>query len=194
MTARLFGVLFLISAGLPAETPELDIQTAHGNAAEAATRDQLLRITDQYDLARWTYTRRIVIEQGAIPHSHPVLTLNTRSRDNDLHLLSGFLHEELHWYETDRPRQTRAAIAELRQMYPDIPVGGDDGAADEESSYLHIIVCHFEHQAMKSLVGADRAREVMEFLAADHYRAIYRLILRDEAKIAALVERHGLAP
>jgi len=48
-------------------------------------------------------------------------------------------------------------------MYPDVPIGGQDGASDEESSYLHIIVCYGEYEKMKELVGANRARQIMEF-------------------------------
>jgi hypothetical protein len=40
----------------------------------------------------------MVIKERAIPHSHPVLTLNTRNLDSDDQLLSAFLHEQLHWY------------------------------------------------------------------------------------------------
>ena len=72
------------------------------------------------------------------------------------------------------PEQTAKAIAELRRAYRDVPVGGLDGASDEESSYLHIIVCYAEYQKMKALVGEDRARHLMEFWANDHYRKIYR--------------------
>lgn len=42
--------------------------------------------------------------------------------------------------------------------YPGIPVGGQDGARYEHSSYLHVIVCYAEWQEMKALVGAERAR------------------------------------
>ena len=69
----------------------------------------------------------------------------------------------------------------MRTAYPHVAVGGQDGASDEESSYLHMIVCYVEWQKMKALVGIERAHEVMEFWAGDHYRAIYRLVMDHEA-------------
>lgn len=41
----------------------------------------------------------------AIPYSHPVLTLHTRHLKDDLALLSTFVHEEYHWYETAHPQE-----------------------------------------------------------------------------------------
>jgi len=97
--------------------------------------------------------------------------LHTRHLKDDLALLSTFVHEEYHWYETAHPHDTAAAIAELKTAYPHVPVGGQDGASDEESSYLHIIVCYGEYQEMKALVGAERALKVMQLWATGHYRS-----------------------
>jgi len=77
---------------------------------------------------------------------------------------------------------------------PSLPVGGPEGASDEESSYLHIIVCYAEWQKMKVIVGAGRAHQIMEFWARDHYRAIYRLVLDNEAAVGDVVNRHRLRP
>ena len=79
-------------------------------------------------------------------------------------------------------------------MYPGLPVGGPDGASDEESSYLHVMVCYAEWQTMKALVGIERAHQVMAFWAGDHYRAIYRLVLDNEAEVGNVVNRHKLFP
>jgi hypothetical protein len=133
-----------------------------------------------------------VIERGVIPHSHPVLTLNTK--DDGLNLLSTFVHEQYHWFETEHPKETAAAIAELKKSYPGLPVGGLDGAADEDSSYLHVTVCYAEWQEMKKLAGEERAHKVMEYWSTDHYRGIYRFVLDHEAAVRDVVQRHGLMP
>jgi hypothetical protein len=176
---------------------------AHGTTGEAETRDQLQKLLKKYDLSDWLWTRKIVIEDGSIPHSHPVLTLHTRHLNDDMLLLSTFVHEEYHWYETAHPDDTFAAIAELKTKFPGLPTGGLDGAQDEESSYLHIIVCYAEclgvtpeaeWQKMKALVGPERAMEVMEFWAGDHYRAIYRLVLANEVAVGDVVKARNLLP
>lgn len=184
----------LVCSCAPGATPAIEISLAHGTASEVKTRDQLQRLLTAYDLSDWVWTQKVVIEEGAIPHSHPVLTLNTRHLTDDALLLSTFVHEEYHWYETAHPRETSAAIAELKKAFPGLPSGGMDGAADEESSYLHVLVCYAEWQKMKFLVGAERARRVMEFWAHDHYRAIYRLVLDKEAAVRDVVNRHKLFP
>jgi hypothetical protein len=97
------------------------VTLAHGTEAEAQTRDQLQRLLKTYDLSSWTWTRKVLIDQDAIPHSHPVLTLHARHLKDDLALLSTFVHEEYHWYETAHPQETAAAIAELKlriRMFP----------------------------------------------------------------------------
>ena len=183
-----------MAAVLAAATPEIEYTLAHGSPAEAQTRAQLQRLLRQYDLSGWIWTRSVVIDSDAIPHSHPKLTLHTRHLNDDLALLSTFIHEQYHWYETAHPKERDAAIAELRRMYEEVPVGGRDGARDQESSYLHIIVCYVEWQKMKALVGDEQARKVMEFWADDHYRKIYRLVLDNEQAVGGVVRRHGLLP
>ena len=45
------------------------------------------------------FTRRILIDRDArIPHSHPVLTLNTDYPDGDSDLVSALVHEQFHWF------------------------------------------------------------------------------------------------
>jgi hypothetical protein len=193
LTARL-GLFMLVCSSVQAATPEMEVSLAHGSAAELQTRDQLQRLLKAYDLSGWVWTRKVLIEDGAIPHSHPVLTLSTRHLKDDFLLLSTFVHEEYHWYETAYPDETSAAIAELKTKYPQLPVGGQDGARDQESSYLHVIVCYAEWQKMKALVGTERAHQIMEFWAGDHYRAIYRLVLDHESAVSEVVNRHKLLP
>jgi hypothetical protein len=187
-----FAVLVCLSVF--GATPDIEVSLAHGTTTETETRDQLQRLLKAYDLSNWVWTRKVLIEDGAIPHSHPILTLNTRHLKDDSLLLSTFVHEEYHWYETAHPGETSAAIAELKTAYPHLPAGGPDGTADEESSYLHVIVCYVEWQKMKALVGIERANQIMEFWAGDHYRAIYRLVLDNEAAVGDVVNRHQLFP
>lgn len=64
----LLGMLFLLSplaaepAVPPAQAVPIAIELKQGSPDEARTRDQLLRLLDAYDLGRWTFTRKIVID------------------------------------------------------------------------------------------------------------------------------------
>jgi hypothetical protein len=166
----------------------------HGSVPERVTQQQLERLLDDYDLSPWLFTPTLEIDDDVIPHSHPVLTLSTRHVKDDLLLLSTYIHEQSHWYFTARRDQTHAAMAELEARFPDMPVGFPDGASDHDASYEHLCVNLFEYDALRSLVGELRARQVLEFWATDHYRTIYRTVLDNTGAIALVLKRHGLAP
>jgi hypothetical protein len=166
------------------------IRTAHNSEGERAKAAQVQRLIDQYDLSKWTFTREVVVDHDArISHSHPILTLDVPDKlYADDAVLAEYVHEQIHWLESAKPRATEAAIAELRKMYPNAPKRGPEGARDEYSTYLHLIVCHLEFEAMKELVGEERARAAMQ---KPYYRWIYRTVLADNEKIRDVVKRAG---
>lgn len=193
MTRHLvFGLVMSLLSATAAGQPELSVTTAHDSDGENATREQLIQLVRSHELSKWMFTTSVVIDERAIPHSHPVLTLHTRHLRNDQHLLSTFVHEEIHWHLVAKTDQTQLAISDLMEMYPSVPSGGREGAQDAESTYLHLIVNHLELQAMRELLGDQEAKEVFEFWATDHYTWIYRTVLSDENRIAEVIARHGL--
>lgn len=168
----------------------VQIELEHGSEGEQAAADQLRRLLDAYDVARWTWTERVRIDETAIPHSHPVLTLHTRSVGAGLDQLATYLHEQFHWWVDERSDAEGAAIAEFRELFPEVPVAanGGGGARDEYSTYLHLIVCDLEFQAMAALVGDARAREILA--SYRHYRWIYDQVLTDP-RVREVNLRHG---
>jgi hypothetical protein len=189
-------ILLCCTAAAQSKPLQLDITLKHNDRREQQTRAQLERLLSTYDVSGWVFTRKIIIESGfnVIPHSHPVLTLSTRHLKDDELLLSTFVHEQLHWYLEEKPKETEAAYRELRSVFPKVPVGYPDGGGGEESTYKHIPVCYLEYQAVKELLGELKARQVIEFWATDHYRWIYRTVLEREREIGALMRRHKLVP
>src|SRR5947209_14112195 len=93
----------------------------------------LVDLRGRFDLSQFEYTRRIRIAPTEIPHSHPTLTLNTWVQD-DLGLLSTYLHEQMHWYVTwyshVHSPQWSKLLEVLRARYPAVPVGTAEGAPD----------------------------------------------------------------
>lgn len=175
-----------------AEASAVHIQLAHGDQREQATREQVRRLLHSYDLGPWLFTRELRIDREAIPHSHPVLTLHTRHLKDDDLLLSTLVHEELHWFLVNHPEQTDAAIADLMQRFPKTPVGYPQGSSDARGNYVHLLDIYLEWRADRLLLGELRAREVMEFWAADHYTWVYRTVLEHAREIGTIVARHGL--
>jgi hypothetical protein len=170
--------------------PSIEIGLAQGSEREQTTRAALGQVVASYDLGKYTFTRRVVIEEGAINHAFPVLTLNARFADRPDELLSAYVHEQLHWYLREHQAQQQRAVAQLRRMYPDAPVGLPQGAETLYSTYGHLVDCYLEIQADRDLIGPERTAAVMSHKR--NYTWIYETVLRDEARIAAVVATHHL--
>jgi len=158
---------------------------------EQATKEQLNRLLQEYDLSKWIFTQKVVVDYyTSIPHSHPILTLNTRYMDADERLLSTFVHEQIHWFADAKPDAVDKTVAEFKTLYPDVPVGKGQGARDESSTYLHLIVCYLEFSAVTELLGEPKAREIMANWR--HYKWIYKTVLNEGDKLKAVIEKNKL--
>jgi hypothetical protein len=168
----------------------IKIELRHNSEREMRTKIELERILNSYDLRKYTFTDKVIIEDRAIAHSFPTITLNTRFLDSDDELLSSYLHEQLHWHLRNHHRQTEEAIRQLRMFYPRVPVGLPEGAETEYSTYGHLVDCYLEIQADRKLLGAERTAAVIAHKG--HYTWIYKTIFDDEPRIAGIVQREGL--
>jgi hypothetical protein len=61
-----------------------------------------------------------------------------------------------------------------------------------KDTYFHLVVCTLEWQGMEDLVGAERARRVIEWKQHDHYTAIYSTVLQNREKIEGVMHRYGV--
>jgi hypothetical protein len=168
----------------------IDIQTAHGTSAETQTKMLLQSLIRKYDLSKYTFTDKVVIEQGAMNHSFPVITLNVRFRDLPDNLLSSYVHEQIHWYLRDHNEARLAAIDELEQKYPNAPTEYPAGGGSKESTYGHLITCYLEMQADRQLIGEKRTKRVIE--QTPWYSWIWKTVVNDEPAIAAVVKEQHL--
>lgn len=157
---------------------------------EQEGRKQLERILDTYELDRWIFTDSVLIQSYVIPHSHPILTLNTRTTDNDKAQLATFLHEQIHWYADADSLTTEKVIDTFRGMYPEVPVGDGQGARSEYSTYLHLLVCWLEYDGLRQLIGEEEARSILG--EKTYYRWIYNKVLEEGDRISAVVKEYGM--
>jgi hypothetical protein len=189
------GLAFGSVAG--AQTPTISIDLAHGSPNEQRAKDQLERLLKEYDLSRWIFTKKVRIEQFVRPHSHPVLTLNTRSIDNDRRTLANFVHEEIHWFLAGKSG-ANTAIADAGKLYPDAPAAlADGGSGSRQSTTLHLIVCQLEFESMRALLGADQAVAVLKESITEGpsglgYHWIYQKVLEDQDRLSRLIRQHKL--
>ena len=187
------ATMVLLVARAEAQTPKLNIKTKHGFPMEEQRKEQMERLARQYELKKYTITRDIVIERGAMNHSCPVLTLNLRFLDNDDLALSAYVHEQGHWVLMERHRAENPALVEdLRRTFPNMETRVPDGDGELRSSYFHIAVCMLEWQAMEELVGLERARKVIEWKQGDHYKAIYSTLLNHREQVEGVLARNGV--
>src|SRR5689334_8992508 len=122
---------------------EIEVSTANGSASELSVRDALVRVRDKYDLHAFEWTDRVDIVEGAVPHSHPVLTLSERYRSTDEELLATYLHEQLHYWSMQCPGaadgRDERVFETLRERYP-LPLDPPRGCGDEFSNLIHLHV------------------------------------------------------
>jgi hypothetical protein len=173
----------------------LEIRLVNESPTESATRDHLLGILDTYPLDKWRYTDIVQIEDGVIPHSHPVLTLSGwHDPLHPLRLLSSYIHEQLHWFwllaqHGNRPLN---AMEHFETLFPNLPVGPPQGCRSEFSNYLHVAINYLELLACAELFGMEQARD---FIARKpYYTAIYALVLAEADGIHAILAEPDLIP
>jgi hypothetical protein len=187
------GAVLFLALGASAQTPKLNIKTKNALPQEEQRKEQMERLGKQYDLKKYTITRDILIERGAMNHSHPTLTLNLRFLDNDDLALSAYVHEQAHWVLTDRNRFDNPSLFEdLHRAFPNLEIRVPEGDGELRSSYFHIAVCMLEWHAMEELVGLERARKVIEWKQGDHYKAIYSIALNQREQVEGVLNRHGV--
>jgi len=180
--------LLISATALAADT--IEIQTSHHSAREQQEKLELEQLLKKYDVSKYTFTRTVVIEERAMNHAFPVLTLNVHFLGSDDELLSSFLHEQLHWYLAQHRPAMEDAVRRLKTMYPHAPVGLPEGADSEYSTYGHLVDCYLEIQADRQLIGPERTDRVIR--NKPWYTWIYKTILKDEDRIAALVKYENL--
>lgn len=189
MRFLLSTVFTFYSLTMMAQSPEITFTTRNDTEREKKEITRVQEILEKYDLSKWIFTDKIMIESFAIPHSHPVLTLNTKPMSED-ERLSTLLHEQIHWYVDENKDQEQKAIAEFKKQYKNVPHGNREGAKDEYSTYLHLIVCYLEFKSMVELVGEERAEKVMR--DTNHYTWIYETVLKDQKSIGKTIARYKL--
>lgn len=160
-------LMSLIACGTKPADNSLEIQVSLNAEKrlpmETETRSQLLALHNKYDLENWIFTREVVIKSGVIPHSHPILTLNTKYNGDEVNILATYLHEQFHWYAVQNETSINLAIEDLRDLYPQAPDSrAKGGARNLESTYLHLIICMLEYGSLRKLLGDEIAQQTLE--------------------------------
>lgn len=193
----MIGILVEYNFGGPVEHIEVRgkrwrVYLATGSSLERRAFDQLERVLTLHELTKWIFTHQVQIATHAVPHSHPILTLNTRYTDRDDLALATLLHEQLHWFLDEHWQAAGQAIKELEQLYPEVPVGFPEGAVNTYSTRLHLLINFLEYDAVKQILGESAADKLMQCRCVDHYTWVYKTVLKDTDRIQRVIGRHAL--
>jgi len=188
---RTIFIVMLMPVFAFAQTPKLNIRLAHGYVEEMKKRQQIERLAEHYDLSKYTITRDLVIEERAINHAAPVLTLNLLFLDNDDRALGVYVHEQGHWVLMTRHRnQTRDMFEELTKLYPNIRIDPPYGDGNRRTSYMHLPVIMLEWQALEDLLGVARARAVMK--RANNYTDLFATVIDHRPQMEDFLKRYDV--
>jgi hypothetical protein len=177
---------------MPEPVTVVAVETASDDPREARTAAELRELLTSHGLAGLQWTARVKIEHWVVPHSHPVLTLNTRNHGDEL--LAAYLHEQLHWWTANLPA-FGPAIDDTRQVWPTVRLAEEGGADGEHSTRLHLIVCHLEWRAMQHVVGPQRASAVLRRqIDGRVYPWVYDQVHSHERALDRLCTDRGLWP
>jgi hypothetical protein len=174
--------------------PDLEISEINPNKKTAITKQNLLHLAQVYHLEPLFFSKKIQIVPNARPSSHPVITLDTKYFERPNKLLAQWLHEEFHWWATLNPEKIKAAILDLKRIYPELPK--EKQTKDILSSYSHLIICYLEHAALVHYLGDTQARTIItDFMRKDRlWPWTYFQVLNKNHALKQIVEKHGLVP
>jgi len=174
----------------------IDVDLEHAEREAQRIRDLLAALRRRHDLGRFEFTRHVRVVPAGPTHSHPVLTLGTRFAETEDLLLATYLHEQMHWYlwRLGGPDYDPVApfFDELVRRYPAAPTRLPEGARSYEQTYVHLVVCWLELEALSGLIGRERAQAIADTQWG--YRWIYRTVITDREPLRQLLTEHGLLP
>ena len=147
-----------------------------------------------YDLKPFLFTNTVHIQSRVIPHSHPVLTLNSRYAEAPNKLLAVFLHEQLHWWLDSKSKESELALVDLKKMFPKLPETGV--ASDPDSTYLHLMICLLEYRALAHYLGKNQTSMLFKDIITVEkvYPWIYTQILNRYIDLRKIAVKYKLEP
>ena len=165
----------------------INITLKNNTEKEQSTGKLLELILSKYNLEKWILCREVLIEEGIKSHSYPKVTLSAKPKTEN-QLLAVFLHEQIHWIEEGRKELMIKAVEELKNFFPNVPVGKPAGADSEKSTYRHLVICRIEFLALKESLKEKEARETV--LGNSAYTWIRRTAVEEGFKIDLVIEKY----
>jgi len=126
------------------------INTINNHPREMEVKEVLSRLLKEYRLP--TYTEEINVEFKARPHSHPILTMNTRILDWRC-VMKQFVHEQMHWFHHGHPKEEEGYIY-LHKKYP--LIDKEEFKHNRPRSFwTHIVVCWNTENFLRNIISQE---------------------------------------
>jgi len=173
-----------------AQKDSVRVQMVHGNLREAIANRQVVRLVGDYTLYNWLFTRDIVINENAKPHSHPILTLNASYIQEDKKQLAILLHQEFRWYLDQNQRNVGTAVKELMKRPDQLITDITKSMPNDSLSWLHLLTCTLEITALRQTLGEVSTDSLLDWrgetsplapfykASLEHEDAIWRQLYR----------------
>ncbi len=149
---------------------ELEITAKNNLEEEKEVVEIVKELTEKYNIP--LFTNRIQVETKVIPHTHPILTLNTRTRDH-VDLLQTLVHEQFHWFAQQNPKYDKA-IKYLKKNYEDNRECNITGKYPN-SFWEHIIVCFNTRKTLSKLINKKELEHA--YTVGHQYMKTEKLVL-----------------
>ena len=194
MYPKILTTFFLIFAFY--SIADVSITTVRKSENELKIKNALVSLQEKYDLSPWIITDAIKVDEKArTPRSHPVLTMSTQEEylNNDIKLLSSFLHEQFHWHVIKNGRGSKSEFrAAIKAKFPKVQFERPFGSGTEGGTLSHIIVCYLEYVVLSELIGQEKA--IQNISTNKYYTWVYQTILNpaNHDKLDSLVQKFGL--
>ena len=194
MYPKILAAFFLIMSSH--SIAAVSITTMRESENELKIKNSLVSLQEKYDLSPWIFTHIIKVDEKArTPRSHPVLTMSTQKEylNNDIKLLSSFLHEQFHWHVIKNGRGSKSEFrAAIKAKFPKVQFEHPFGSGTEGGTLSHIIVCYLEYVVLSELIGKEKA--IQNLSTNEYYTWIYQTILNpaNHDKLDGLVQKFGL--
>ena len=163
----------------------MEIITKNNTEKELKAKKLLEEIIQKYNPP--IFTKKVMIATGSIPHSHPVLTLNTRDTEERKYL-EMFVHEQLHWFAQNQPKYDQC-ITFLKKRYK------DNGECNKSGTYPnsfweHIIVNFNTRNILNQLLSKDDVDYIYSDWQA--YPKTEKLVVDNFKEIKKQIESFGM--
>ncbi len=184
---RLLILTIFIISTVSGIAQNLTVITTNQTGTEESTKARLQEVLQEYNINKWLFKDSVRIVDNQIPHSHPIITLNSRPQ-TDLSLLGTLIHENIHWILLSKERNMNAAIVEIKQKFTTIPDGQNAGS--QSSTYLHLLVNYLEFDGISQIANQRAAIAIFE--RRKYYKWVHKTVIQNIDYFEKLVIKHNL--